>query len=152
MVFKKLLVYEGSLQPSQNSTAGPYSEPVQPSCPVFLPLYSTSVFTPCFSDVYFNIIFPFTPESSMFVRQNFLYILCSPCMLYVLLIIITVIILCKKYKLCDILFSYFTCDLFYHIQLQEPRIAECGCDSQFQADVFLVLICWCVSVIRYTEH
>lgn len=48
--------------------------------------------------------------------------------------------------------SYFRSEYSCHIQLQEPHTAECGCDSQFHADVFLMLICWCVGILRSTKH
>ncbi|PNF28750.1 hypothetical protein B7P43_G07780 [Cryptotermes secundus] len=37
-------------------------------------------------------------------------------------------------------------------KLQEPHIAECGCHPQFEVDIFLMLICWCVGVISSTQH
>jgi hypothetical protein len=47
---------------------------------------------------------------------------------------------------------YFGSEYFYYIQLQEPHIAECGCDSQLHADIFLMLICWCVGILRTIKH
>ncbi|XP_069697255.1 voltage-dependent calcium channel subunit alpha-2/delta-3-like isoform X2 [Periplaneta americana] len=37
-------------------------------------------------------------------------------------------------------------------KLQEPSVAECGCNSQFQASIAVLLVCWCVTAITSVKH
>jgi hypothetical protein len=39
-----------------------------------------------------------------------------------------------------------------YVQLQDPNSAECGCVSQLHADIFLILICWCVGILGSKKH